>query len=131
MSDDFSILGINAHAQPPENMPDPESFAVMMMNLINGYDENGTGNLPPFTHMLAGLMMEIFAPGFIIIGSPVVIPSHDGIGLPADVGIIINGTTEHTATTVGHFLGVLAQLIDESAETGLIDLTKIYGENDG
>ena len=125
---DFSILGIDANAMPPDEMPDPDEFAEYIQNIMEQYSNGSDGSMPPFTHVLCAIMMEIFAPGFIIIGSPHVTKPHDGIGLPADVGVLINANTEHTATTVGHFLGLLSQIIDESAETGLIDLTNIYGE---
>jgi hypothetical protein len=125
---DFTILGINSHAIPPEDDIDPEEFAANMLSIIKDYEESTDGSRPPFTHVLAAIMMEVFQPGFIIIGSPITIPHHDGVNLPADVGVLINANTEHTATTVGHFLGLLAQIIDESAESGLIDLTTIYGE---
>lgn len=126
---DFTILGIDSHAMPPEDDIDPEEFADKMLNIIKDYEESTDGFRPPFTHVLAAIMMEIFQPGFIIIGSPITIPHHDGVNLPADVGLLINANTEHTATTVGHFLGLLAQIIDESADTGLIDLTTIYGDS--
>jgi hypothetical protein len=128
--EEFPILGVNMNSTPSPEGPPPEAVANAIQQMIHDYEEGGMADTVPFTHVLTALMMEVFAPGFIIIGSPHTIPSHDGIDLPADCGFIINGNTNMTATTVGHFLGLLSDLIDESSEAGLIDLTDIYGEEE-
>jgi len=129
MNQEFPLLGVDMNASPTPEGPNPEDVLNAVTQIIRDYEEGDMAETVPFTHVLTALMMEIFAPGFIIIGSPNTISSEDGIDLPADCGFIINGHTNLTATTVGHFLGLLSDLIDESSEEGLIDLTNIYGDN--
>ena len=130
MNEQFPVLGVNMHATPTEEGHNPEAVLQAVQEIINEYEDGNHFDNVPFSHVLTSLMMEVFAPGFIIIASPNTMTTEDGIELPADCGFIINARTNMTATTVGHFLGVLSDLIQDSSDQGLVDLTDIYGDEE-
>lgn len=64
------------------------------------------------TFLLATEVMDAYGPGFVIIASPIVDATEDGIPVPSEMGVSINANAGITKTTVATILRYLADALD-------------------
>jgi len=97
MSDDIEIQ-LNMKYDTSEDLPKSitefqsgEPFNDFLEQLLEDMEE-GT----PVAHVIAHTVMELFQPGFVIIGSPNTTKTEDGHNIPTSLGVSVGGNGEIT-----------------------------------
>lgn len=100
---------------------DAQNFLDNLRKFIEVTLNNEDDDAPelPFTHFLAALNMEIFEPGFVMIASPILAKTEDGISYPTDVGLMINSSIDLTHIDLGKFLSGLGNAITNNVDSAL------------
>lgn len=89
------------HVEEFEFTPDFQAF----LDELAAEAEDGT----PLTHIIATAVMGLFHPGFVIIGSPYMEPTEEGILIPESIGISLTTRNDMTPTALAVILKKLSE----------------------
>lgn len=102
---------------------DVDNFLSNIRMFIETYgqldEKQGRDKDLPFTHFLAALIMEVFDPGFVIIGSPILDKLDSGRSIPKDLGMVVNSDTDLTISDVAAVLHDLGAAVIEKVDESL------------
>jgi hypothetical protein len=82
----------------------------------------------PFVQILASVIMTLFRPGFVVIGSPLSELSDDGIPIPDTMGIVTNSECDYTPSSLAIILQVIGEGIANELDMTFEQMTETPDE---
>lgn len=81
--------------------------------LVDGTNGDDVSNEESPAYQIAAYVMSEFAPGFVIIGSPILLSNDKGLTYPDSIGIVMNDKVGVTKTVLSEVLLHLSARLGE------------------